>query len=253
MTTNNSAGPPQTSVYGGPAGFTDAILHSAVPPVPETGAEPTRQELCDSQQTRHSDTDSGAESGAVAAGGRVRAFLATLTAAELARVAGAARLAAGAGRGGGGPVGMTLPPDLARKVLALAARPATVVRSAHSSAGSWRLTVRVPGLSVVSEANRRGHWTARAKRAKCQRSGRAGRARRVPGAGPSVTVTLTRIGGRRMDDDNLAGAFKAARDAVASWLGVDDGDAAAVRWVYRQRPGGKVAGVVVTVTPRRRV
>ena len=49
---------------------------------------------------------------------------------------------------------------------------------------------------------------------------------------------MVRLGGRAMDGDNLAGAFKAVRDAVATFLGVDDADPR-VKWSCRQRPGGQ--------------
>lgn len=50
-----------------------------------------------------------------------------------------------------------------------------------------------------------------------------------------VVVRLTRIGPRKLDSDNVAGACKAVRDGVADWLDVDDGDETKVRWVYAQR------------------
>jgi len=52
---------------------------------------------------------------------------------------------------------------------------------------------------------------------------------------PAV-VTITRVGPRRVDDDNLGGMAKTVRDEVARLMGVDDGDAR-VAWLYRQSPG----------------
>ncbi|MBU6231397.1 hypothetical protein KGP36_01910 [Patescibacteria group bacterium] len=49
------------------------------------------------------------------------------------------------------------------------------------------------------------------------------------------TVTLTRFGPRRLDDDNLAGSFKAVRDRIAQLMGIDDGSPL-VSWVYKQQP-----------------
>jgi hypothetical protein len=63
-------------------------------------------------------------------------------------------------------------------------------------------------------------------------------------------VTLTRIGPRDLDSDNLAGSAKAVRDAVARWLGVDDGPRAPVEWRYAQeRPakGAKRYAVRITI------
>jgi hypothetical protein len=48
------------------------------------------------------------------------------------------------------------------------------------------------------------------------------------------TVTITRIGKRTLDDDNLAYAAKYLRDGIAEALGVDDGDRSKVRWEYAQ-------------------
>ena len=48
-------------------------------------------------------------------------------------------------------------------------------------------------------------------------------------------VLLTRIGpSNGLDDDNLAGALKGVRDAVAEWLGVDDRKRNVVRYSYAQ-------------------
>lgn len=51
-----------------------------------------------------------------------------------------------------------------------------------------------------------------------------------------LTITLTRVGPRRMDDDNSCGALKAVRDGVADALGIEDGDPR-LTWEYRQETG----------------
>ena len=51
-----------------------------------------------------------------------------------------------------------------------------------------------------------------------------------------VTVVLTRVAPRRLDGDNLQSGFKAVRDGVADWLGVDDGNGL-IDWQYVQRSG----------------
>lgn len=48
------------------------------------------------------------------------------------------------------------------------------------------------------------------------------------------TITITRIGANRLDDDNLISACKPVRDEVAQWLGVDDGSPR-MQWCYEQR------------------
>lgn len=56
---------------------------------------------------------------------------------------------------------------------------------------------------------------------------------------PLCVITLTRVGARMLDPDNLANSFKAVQDAIAKRLGIDDGDQSKVRWVYEQRATGK--------------
>lgn len=51
-----------------------------------------------------------------------------------------------------------------------------------------------------------------------------------------LIVTLTRVGPRTLDTDNLAGALKGVRDGVADALGIDDGDPR-ITWCYDQRKG----------------
>lgn len=65
-----------------------------------------------------------------------------------------------------------------------------------------------------------------------------------------LRVTLIAIRQKRLDDDNLAGGFKALRDAIASSLGVDDGDER-IEWIYRQQVGPKPHGTIVIVTTKK--
>jgi len=92
---------------------------------------------------------------------------------------------------------------------------------------------------TVSEANRRDHHFAKAKRVKTQRQTTAAHLQASgfdpePIAASKPTITLTRIGRRALDTDNLSGSLKAVRDAVAKWLGVDDGPKGPVTWAYAQ-------------------
>jgi hypothetical protein len=68
----------------------------------------------------------------------------------------------------------------------------------------------------------------------------------VAPAGPWL-VTLTWEHFNRADGDNVQGALKSVRDAVAAWLGCDDGDERAATWAYRQ----EVRRELVTVTTSR--
>jgi len=98
------------------------------------------------------------------------------------------------------------------------------------------MKITIP-IRTVSEANQREHWAKRHKRNKRQQLettwhlSRAARWFVFP-----CRVTLTRIAPRKLDTDNLAGSFKHVQDAVAKWLGVDDGDGS-VEWRYEQRRG----------------
>jgi len=59
---------------------------------------------------------------------------------------------------------------------------------------------------------------------------------RVP-AGRPLRITLVRIGPRRLDDDNLAGALKHVRDGIADSLEIDDGDETQAVWSVVQENG----------------
>jgi hypothetical protein len=65
-----------------------------------------------------------------------------------------------------------------------------------------------------------------------------------------VVVKLTRIGQKRLDDDNLRMALKAVRDCVAAWLGLRDDSDPRVRWEYDQRPG-YVGGCLIRIKSRQ--
>lgn len=93
-------------------------------------------------------------------------------------------------------------------------------------------------IKVTSPANgSHGHWAADAKRRKDQRTIVKWGLMPLPKPPLPVVVTLTRIGPRDLDTDNLAGGFKSIRDEVAAWLGTGDGTKAPVTWVYAQERG----------------
>jgi hypothetical protein len=90
-------------------------------------------------------------------------------------------------------------------------------------------------IRAQSTSNLREHWAAKHKRVDAQK--RATRLLCPPWThGPLLVVTLTRVSPRALDDDNLRGALKSVRDAVASWLKVDDASPL-VRWDYGQERG----------------
>ena len=103
-------------------------------------------------------------------------------------------------------------------------------------------TINIPGLKLGGALNARTHWTRRAARTKKERAitAVALRCQWFPGIHaltPPATCTLARIAPRMVDDDNLAGAFKAIRDEVAAFFGVDDGPKGPIAWRYEQRKG----------------
>jgi hypothetical protein len=106
------------------------------------------------------------------------------------------------------------------------------------------IVVTLP-LRLVSEANRRGHWSKHSKRTRTQRG-----IARMALAGPmhltrwhilmnggGAIVTMTRIAPRSLDvGDNLNASMKGVRDGVADALGINDNDPR-VEWRYAQRKG----------------
>ena len=105
-------------------------------------------------------------------------------------------------------------------------------------------------VQTRSETNMREHWSDRYRRSRAQKR-TVGGVLAVEGVlhtppPPPVVVTLTRMGGRRLDDDNLRGALKYVRDALAEWLGVDDRDPR-VAWRYDQLAVMDAEGVGVRV------
>lgn len=113
------------------------------------------------------------------------------------------------------------------------------------------LVVTLP-LRTISELNARDGWRARARRMKEHRTvARMAVMPRLGEIGPfgpsevkawrltaamQLRVTLTRIGPRLLDDDNLRGALKGIRDGVADALGVKDNDPRVVWGYWERRP-----------------
>lgn len=60
-----------------------------------------------------------------------------------------------------------------------------------------------------------------------------------------LLVTITRVGPRKLDDDNLSGACKYVRDQIATAIGVDDGSDL-YTWRYEQRIGKYAVEVEIT-------
>lgn len=133
------------------------------------------------------------------------------------------------------------------------------------TAMEWTLPLRLPSANV------REHPHARARRVREQRM--AARVTTVAKAGPAwgrlvldlnlkairiephpdtvwpLTVTVTRIGPRTLDTDNLAFSAKAVRDGIADAFGIDDGDERAVQWAYAQERGEHAVRVRIQRRP----
>ena len=90
----------------------------------------------------------------------------------------------------------------------------------------------VPGMNV------REHPMARKRRVKAEKKCVAWELVRVEKPAVPCSCLLTRVApSNGLDDDNLAGALKSVRDAVAAWIGVDDGLRDVVRYRYSQMRG----------------
>jgi hypothetical protein len=107
--------------------------------------------------------------------------------------------------------------------------------------------VEIPGLRLDVTANSRLHWAAKAKRVKRQRAIVGLMLRTVARPPLPCVVTITRRSPGTLDDDNAVSSAKATRDAVATWLGVDDRDPR-VAWEVRQERAPW--GVRVSVRPQ---
>lgn len=103
---------------------------------------------------------------------------------------------------------------------------------AHAQRNGRRVDLVAKGLRLDLTPNARLHpqQVARRRRREHQVVTTALRGI-VPPAGP-WRVVIVRVGPRVLDDDNRTASAKGVRDAVATWLGVDDGSGA-VRWEVR--------------------
>jgi hypothetical protein len=97
-----------------------------------------------------------------------------------------------------------------------------------------------------------GHWRMRALQSKRELDATT-TCLRALGQRPDADtwiVVMTRCSTGVADDDNVTAALKHVRDAIAQWLGVDDGDTTRVRFVARAAKA-KASGVIVEVLPMR--
>lgn len=123
----------------------------------------------------------------------------------------------------------------------------------QSGRGTVLISVKVP-IKIISEANNRDHWTAKARRAKRQKwavlSYLKSRQATIP-----CKIVMTRVGPKMLDFDNLVHGLKYVRDAVADFLipglkaGLADADPR-LTWEYAQEKGGpKEFAVKIDINP----
>lgn len=116
-----------------------------------------------------------------------------------------------------------------------------------------RAVVTVPGLRIQS-LNVKEHWRARSRRVNAEKAAVAlalaaldtGTAAALRSAS-KLSVRLVRLGGRKLDRDNVAAGFKGTLDAVCKWLQCDDGDEERLAIAWAQEPGGAY-GVRIELT-----
>ncbi len=111
-------------------------------------------------------------------------------------------------------------------------------------------------VKTINGTNAREHWTTRKRRTESEHAAVnlclfAHDLKREELA-KGCTVTLTRISVGKMDGDNLQGAMKGIRDAIAAWMfggkiGQND-SSPLVEWKYDQKTLGKGKwGVIVAM------
>jgi len=101
-----------------------------------------------------------------------------------------------------------------------------------------RVVLDLP-LRLHSEMNERGHFMRRYQRTRQQKDAVLCEWLRQhrPIVQPPVVVTITRIGQRKLDTDNLAGSAKAVQDAVAEHVLQTDDGSELIEWRYAQEKG----------------
>lgn len=110
--------------------------------------------------------------------------------------------------------------------------------------------VTIP-LRASGSQNAREHHFAKARRVKKERDRAMLFTAKLPAlVEPALLVTLTRVGPRGVDGDNLQASLKSVRDGVARRLKVDDASPL-VRWAYEQERGEYAVKVAVRALVRR--
>lgn len=138
-------------------------------------------------------------------------------------------------------------------------REASARKAKTMAKAEFTLSMTLP-IEVLSQQNLKSQWTARFRFAKDQRknldSWMWGMSLSASGSAfpGRWRVTLVRLGcPQAMDQDNLAVAFKAIRDGIAFWLGVDDQESKDLAWYYGQESDGGVGiRIVIERLPKEK-
>lgn len=116
------------------------------------------------------------------------------------------------------------------------------------------ITIELP-IRLYSVANLGEHWSTKMKRNQAQglqvtAAMREALSEKQMRPKDRFIITLTRIGPKTLDDDNLASAFKKVRDCVARALGIDDKQTLMLRWIYEQEKS-KEYGIRIEIRTKR--
>lgn len=114
-------------------------------------------------------------------------------------------------------------------------RPSPMLGTPTATRDAGGLVVEVPGLALKVTLNSRMHWSKRGAAVAAQRAAVRSAMRFQTCPSLPCEVTITRVGPRVLDDDNAVASCKGVRDAVAAWLGVDDGDARVTWRIVREQ------------------
>lgn len=104
----------------------------------------------------------------------------------------------------------------------------------------FTIPIKAPSLS-----NTRMGWQKFASLKKRQKNATALCMRNLDIPKPPLLVIITRVGPRKLDDDNLVGACKYIRDQIATIIGIDDGSPLYI-WHYEQKIGSYSVEVEIT-------
>jgi hypothetical protein len=109
------------------------------------------------------------------------------------------------------------------------------------------IAFELPGMALTGSLNSREHWRVKQRREKPQKAAALLAAQAYTrGLFPLIVVTITRVGPRKVDSDNLQGYCKGVRDQVAKALGIDDGHKI-YEWRYVQERGEYAVRVAIEV------